>query len=249
MIILFNSSILQRDYHFVEEFFSFERWIHNDQIPRLTTAKNRETKNSFTSSTFTNTSTVPSSCHDYFFVSSIPASLSSLNVSLIISIENFGCFETFTNQGKRVLEWTRVQSRLRGTRNMPYIPVSCGTGHFFRDTRMKRERLLELCFGHQQAEIQQTWWGRMRECTRKSERQSGRIEQFFYGGRVPTKWHRQTVEEIQRCIDQKTKYPRVWADDQHWGANHLNLQGKNDSSFQLDNSSRRLSISEGILQF
>ena len=29
----------------------------------------------------------------------------------------------------------RVQSRFRGTRTMPYTPVSCGTGYSFRDTR------------------------------------------------------------------------------------------------------------------
>ena len=58
-----------------------------------------------------------------------------------------------------------------------------------------------------------------------------------------------TVEERQRYPDQQTKYPRVWANDQHWRANHVILQGKNDPSVQLDNSSRRLPYCGGIPQF
>ena len=44
MIILFNSSTLQRDCRFVEEFFNFARRINNDQIPRSTTEEKRETE-------------------------------------------------------------------------------------------------------------------------------------------------------------------------------------------------------------
>ena len=44
MIILFNSSTLQRDCHFVEEFFNFERRINNDQSQRSTTEEKRETE-------------------------------------------------------------------------------------------------------------------------------------------------------------------------------------------------------------
>ena len=87
---------------------------------------------------------------------------------------NPGCLKTFLDQGKRLLEGSRVQWRFRGTRNMlytpvscgadhsvrgtrimPWTPVSCGIGHFFFGTSIKRERLLELCFGQQQTEIQQ----------------------------------------------------------------------------------------------
>ena len=45
------------------------------------------------------------------------------------------------------------------------------------------------------------------------------------------------------------KYPRVWGNDHHCRANHVTLQGKNDSSTQLDNSSRRLPFYGRILQF
>ena len=44
MIILFNSSTLQRDCHFVEKFFNFERRINNDQSQRLTTEEKGETE-------------------------------------------------------------------------------------------------------------------------------------------------------------------------------------------------------------
>ena len=44
MIILFNSFTLQRDCHFVEEFFNFERRINNDQSQRSSTGQKRETE-------------------------------------------------------------------------------------------------------------------------------------------------------------------------------------------------------------
>ena len=44
MIILFNSSTLQRGSHFVEEFFNIERRINNDQSQRSTTEDKRETE-------------------------------------------------------------------------------------------------------------------------------------------------------------------------------------------------------------
>ena len=44
MIILFNSSTLQRDCHFVEEFFNFERRINKDRSQRSITEERRETE-------------------------------------------------------------------------------------------------------------------------------------------------------------------------------------------------------------
>ena len=44
MILLFNSTILQEDCHFVEKFFNFEPRINNDQSQRLTTEEKRETE-------------------------------------------------------------------------------------------------------------------------------------------------------------------------------------------------------------
>ena len=44
MIVLFNSSTIQRDCHFVEEFFNFERWMNNDQSQRSTSEERRETE-------------------------------------------------------------------------------------------------------------------------------------------------------------------------------------------------------------
>ena len=41
----------------------------------------------------------------------------------------------FFDLGKRLLEGSRVESRFRGTRTMPFTPVSCGTGHSSRGTR------------------------------------------------------------------------------------------------------------------
>ena len=45
MIFLFNSTILQGDRHFMEEFFSFERRrINNDQSQRSSEEEKRETE-------------------------------------------------------------------------------------------------------------------------------------------------------------------------------------------------------------
>ena len=44
MIVLFNSSTLQIDCHFLEEFFNFERRIKNDQCQRSTSVEKRETE-------------------------------------------------------------------------------------------------------------------------------------------------------------------------------------------------------------
>ena len=52
--------------------------------------------------------------------------------------------------------------------------------------------------------------------------------------------------EVYRSTDQISKSLSKWSD---WRANHIILQGKNDSSIQLDNSSRRLPFCGGILQF
>ena len=37
------------------------------------------------------------------------------------------CVDTFLDLGKRLLQCSRVQSRFRGTRTLPYALVSCGT--------------------------------------------------------------------------------------------------------------------------
>ena len=58
-----------------------------------------------------------------------------------------------------------------------------------------------------------------------------------------------TVQERQSCEDQQIKHPRVSANNHAWRANHVILQGKNDSSVQLDHSSRRLPFCGGILPF
>ena len=43
MILLLNSTILQRDCHFVEEIFNFERRSNNEQSQRSSTEEKRET--------------------------------------------------------------------------------------------------------------------------------------------------------------------------------------------------------------
>ena len=53
----------------------------------------------------------------------------------------------------------------------------------------------------------------------------------------------------KRGRNAQVKYPRVWANDHHSRADHVILQGKNDFSIQLDNSSRRLPFCGRILQF
>ena len=59
MITLLDSSILQEDCHFVEEFFNFEpRRINNEQSQRSGTEEKRETSR-FNELTFTGTLTVP----------------------------------------------------------------------------------------------------------------------------------------------------------------------------------------------
>ena len=104
---------------------------------------------------------------------------------------------------ERLLECARVQSRSRGTRNMqytpvscgtvhsfrdtrtvPYTPMSCGTGHSFRDTRMKRERLPVLCFGQNRERY-----------SRNSER-----EQEF--SKEAEGRPKSVVELCSRCIDE-----------------------------------------------
>ena len=44
MILLFNSTILQEDCHFVEEFFNFERRSNNDQLQRSSEEEKRDTE-------------------------------------------------------------------------------------------------------------------------------------------------------------------------------------------------------------
>ena len=78
---------------------------------------------------------------------------------------------------------------------------------------------------------------------------SVRVREHPHEERTPSGAVSWTVEERQRCTDQQTKYPTVWANDHHWRANHVIVPGKNDSSIQLDNSSRRLPFCRGILQF
>ena len=58
-----------------------------------------------------------------------------------------------------------------------------------------------------------------------------------------------TVQERQKCLDQQTKYPRVWANDHNWGTNHFIWQGKNASYIPLGHSSRRLPFYRGIPPF
>ena len=78
---------------------------------------------------------------------------------------------------------------------------------------------------------------------------SVRVREHQHEERTPSGVVSWTVEEKQRCPDQQTKYRRAWANDQHWRANHVILQGKNDSSVQLDNYSKRLPFCGGNLQF
>ena len=63
------------------------------------------------------------------------------------------------SDSERNSTWTRqcnnARSRCRGTRTMLYTPVSCETGHSVGGTSIKREHLLELCFGQGQREIHQ----------------------------------------------------------------------------------------------
>ena len=104
------------------------------------------------------------------------------------------CVDTFLDLGKRLLQCSRVQSRFRGTRTLPYALVSCGTVHFFRGTRtlpyalvscgtvhffrgtsIERERILVLCFGHNRE-----------RCSSDSEAEREN-DGIFEGGRRPTK--------------------------------------------------------------
>ena len=55
-----------------------------------------------------------------FFMSHIRVSLWSLSVSLNIQIENLGWVKTFLDQSKRLRQGSRVESRFRGTRILPY---------------------------------------------------------------------------------------------------------------------------------
>ena len=139
-----------------------------------------------------------------FFVSPIRVSPSSLSVPLIIWI-HFGCLETFFDQGRRLLEGSRVQSRFRGTRTMPYTHVSCGTGHSFRDTRIMPYALWSSdCWSERAPALRKNlFWCCVQGRTERDAvvilRQSGRMKEFG-GGRRPTKGHSGTKEERNTSI-------------------------------------------------
>ena len=81
------------------------------------------------------------------------------------------------------------------------------------------------------------------------EEVSVRVREHPHEERTPSAVVSCPVEERQRCPDEQTKYPRVWAKDHHYRANHAISQGKNGSSIQLDHTWRRLPLCGGILQF
>ena len=172
----------------------------------------------------------PFTNQDLFFCVSNSCSIVISERSSYHLDRKISCLETFLDQDKRLLGGSRVQSRSRGTRTMPYANWCSEC----QSTRMKGERLLQLCLGQNG------------ERYGKQTEMEGDIEE---SRERPTKGCSRTVKERQRCPDQQTKYPRVAANDHHWKTNHVIWQGKNDSSVQLDNSSRRLPFGGGSIQF
>ena len=86
-------------------------------------------------------------------------------------------------------------------------------------------------------------------CHMPTEVASVRGREHLHRERMSSRIVSWTMQERQRCPDVQTKYPRVWANDHHWGTNHVILQGKDDFTLQLDKSSRKLPFCSGILQF
>ena len=69
----------------------------------------------------------------------------------------------------RTGQWYNIGSRFRGTRTMPYTPVSCETGHHFRSTRTMPYTPVSCGTGHSfcgTCTMPYAYWGR--EC--QSER-------------------------------------------------------------------------------
>ena len=134
MIPLFHSTILQGDCHLVEEFVNFERRTENNrsQLSHRKTEKptdfkgcrrqNKEIRREQDNCTTRDQHFVapyPFTLQD-FYLSRIRIWLSSLNDSLIIQIQNFAWVETILDHGKRLRSPRWLQSRLRGTRTLPY---------------------------------------------------------------------------------------------------------------------------------
>ena len=109
----------------------------NQQRPESTFEFRGKARNSdrFEELTFTGNQNIPFHSSGFIFLSLIRIWFTSLSVFLIIQMEILGWVETFFDLGKRLWSPRRVQSRFRGTRTMPYTPVSCGTGHSSRGTR------------------------------------------------------------------------------------------------------------------
>ena len=156
-----------------------------------------------------------------------------------------------TNQrnSTRTGQLDNEESRFCGTRIMPYTPVSCGTGHSFRDTRTMPYAYRG---GECQSERAPAWrenafWSCVLDSSRQRCSKYSEAEWEKEGIRVRPKAFQKT--QWNQGWDEQTNQPRVWANADNWALNQISWQGENNSSVPLDNSSKRLPFCGGIRQF
>ena len=134
MIILFNSSTLQRDCHLVEKFFNMSDKSTMNRVNVRLTVEKQETETDSVNIHLQ----VPAPC-----LPDIRILFCVFNSCFTVISKRFSChlnrkFRLSSDpldHGKRLHKSRRVQSRFHGTRTMPYTPVSCGIGHSSRGTR------------------------------------------------------------------------------------------------------------------
>ena len=135
-----------------------------------------------------------------FFVSNFYSNVISERFSYQLDIK-FWLNWDFFNHGTRLLQSRRVQSRFRGTRIMPYTPVSCGTGHSFRGTRT-------MPYAYWGSECQSERAPAWRENAFRSCLLDWQIDRDTAG--TVNEWTRET--EVKRRIDKTANNQSKWAE-------------------------------------
>ena len=133
---------------------------------------------------------------------------------------------------------------------MPYTPMSCGTGHSFRDTRtMPYAYWGGECQSERAPAVgENAFWSCVLNSSRKKctviVMRNERMKEFE-GSRRPTKgrseimwnqvelWNCATEHERQRWRDEQTKQERLWSNVHKWGPNPVSFLRKNDLSLEF----------------
>ena len=136
-----------------------------------------------------------------------------------------------TRNSIRTGQWYNVESRLRGTRTTLYTPVSCGTGHFFRDTRIMPYAFWGSECPSEKAPAlgENAFWSCVPDRTGIDREWMKKFE----GGRSGTNWNCATEDERQRWRDEQTKQERVRSNIHNWGTNPVSFLRNNDLSLEF----------------